>query len=162
MLMSEIEVRSLKGGAWHVEDTALPSTSESGTSGTLSISTRRYQVNVLTSSWHVTCPLESQDLSSPSLSVNCSSCQLAGTALSVALLAQRSNFLSALSLRKWNHCNVFLHFEVPKQNEALQAGEKGSWEEQPLQREGKPHICSVIASDNISTHTIKCVLDLPE
>lgn len=79
----------LQSGVWkgvpgspHVWNAALPSTTcESDTSDTLSISTCRYQVNVLTSSWHVTCPLKSQDLSSPSLSVNCPSCQLAGTAL---------------------------------------------------------------------------------
>lgn len=165
MLVSEIALRSLKGVAQQpsVGSAALPSmTCESGTSETLSISSCRYQVNVLTSSGHVTCPLESQDLSSPSLSVNCSSGQLAGTALSVALLAQRCNFLSALSSRKWNHWDVLLHLEVPKQNEALQAGEKGGWEELPLQWGGKLHILSVIASDNVSKHTIKCVLDLPE
>lgn len=36
-----------------------------------------YQVNVFTSSWHVTCALKSQGLSCPSLPVNCSTCHLA-------------------------------------------------------------------------------------
>jgi len=117
-------------------------------------------VNVLTSSWHVPCPFESQDLSSASISANCSSCQLAITAIGVVLLAQQCNFLSALFSGKWNHCNTFLHSEVPKQNEALQAGEKGSWEELLLPWGGETHVRSVIASDSISKHMIRCVLDL--
>lgn len=148
MLASQLLVRGLKGGA--------------RLSSHASICICRCRVNVLTSSWHVPCPFESQDLSSPSISANCSSCQLAITAIGVALLAQQCNFLSALFSRKWNHCDVFLHSEVPKQNEALQAGGKGSWEELLLWWGGKTHVHSVIASDSVSKHTIKCALDLAE